>query len=149
MENAPADPQQVAHETSAVMRAGDRAGRAAGVEVPDVAPGRAVATLTVGPDHVNGHGVCHGGYVFLLADTAMAYASNAHGVSALASGAGIDFLRPAREGETLRAEAVERSRSGRSGLYDVTVSTADGTVVAEFRGRTRQVPGLAPVGDQA
>ncbi|WP_083276015.1 hydroxyphenylacetyl-CoA thioesterase PaaI [Pseudonocardia sp. HH130630-07] len=126
------------------MRATDRAARAAGVTVTDVGPGRAVATMTVGPDHANGHGVCHGGYLFLLADAAMAYACNAHGVSTLATGADIAFLRPARAGEVLSAEAVERSLAGRSGLYDVTVRTGDGTAVAEFRGRTRQVPGLAP-----
>ncbi len=145
MENPPAEPEQVAARTAAIMRDGDRASRSAGVDVVAVAPGRATARMTVRPDQVNGHGVCHGGYLFLLADTAMAYASNSHGVSALASGADIAFLRPAREGDALTAEAVERAASGRSGLYDVTVRTADGTVVAEFRGRTRQVPGLSPV----
>ncbi|WP_374228785.1 hydroxyphenylacetyl-CoA thioesterase PaaI [Pseudonocardia sp. ICBG162] len=145
MENPPAAPDQVAARTAAIMRDGDRASRAAGVDVVEVAPGRATATMTVRPDQVNGHGVCHGGYLFLLADTAMAYACNSYGVSALASGADIAFLRPAREGDVLTAEAVERAASGRSGLYDVTVRTADGTVVAEFRGRTRQVPGLSPV----
>ncbi|BBG05569.1 hypothetical protein PSA01_28490 [Pseudonocardia saturnea] len=126
------------------MRAADRAARAAGVEVTEVAPGRAVATMTVGEDHANGHGVCHGGYLFLLADTAMAYACNAHGISALATGADIAFLRPARTGDVLTAEATERALAGRSGLYDVTVRTGDGTVVAELRGRSRQIPGLAP-----
>ncbi|MBC3194578.1 hydroxyphenylacetyl-CoA thioesterase PaaI [Pseudonocardia sp. C8] len=127
------------------MRAGDRAARSAGVEVTEVGPGRAVATMTVAEEHANGHGVCHGGYLFLLADSAMAYASNSHGISALATGADIAFLQPARTGDVLHAEAVERSLAGRSGLYDVTVRTGDGTVVAEFRGRTRQVPGLRPV----
>lgn len=137
------DPQRVAEETAAAMRAADRAARAAGVEITAVGPGRAVATLTVAAEHANGHGVCHGGYLFLLADSAMAYACNAYGVSTLATGADIAFLRPARTGDVLTAEAVERSLAGRAGLYDVTVRTGDGTAVAEFRGRTRQVPGLA------
>ncbi|MEQ3554951.1 hydroxyphenylacetyl-CoA thioesterase PaaI [Pseudonocardia nematodicida] len=149
-------PQRVAEEAAAAMRAADRAARAAGVDLSGVAPGRATATMTVGDDHANGHGICHGGYLFLLADAAMAYASNAHGVSAVASGADITFLRPARTGDVLVAEAVERALAGRSGLYDVTVRIANGPdgpdgpdgsageVVAEFRGRTRQVPGLAP-----
>lgn len=136
-------PQRTAEETAAAMRAADRATRAAGVDVVEVGPGRAVATMTVADEHANGHGVCHGGYLFLLADAAMAYASNSHGTSALATGADIAFLRPARTGDVLRAEAVERSLAGRSGLYDVTVRTGDGAAVAEFRGRTRQVPGLA------
>ena len=137
------DPQRTAEQTASAMRAADRAARAAGVEVVEVGPGRAVAVMTVADEHANGHGVCHGGYLFLLADAAMAYASNSHGTSALATGADIAFLRPARTGEVLRAEAVERSLAGRSGLYDVTVRAGDGTAVAEFRGRTRQVPGLA------
>ncbi|WP_010235815.1 MULTISPECIES: hydroxyphenylacetyl-CoA thioesterase PaaI [unclassified Pseudonocardia] len=142
-ETGTTDPQRTAEESAAAMRAADHAARAAGVEIVDVGPGRAVATMTVSGEHANGHGVCHGGYLFLLADSAMAYACNAYGVSALATGADIAFLRPAATGDVLTAEAVERSLAGRSGLYDVTVRTGDGTVVAEFRGRTRLVPGLA------
>ncbi len=130
------------------MVAADHASRDAGVRLLEVAPGTATAVLTVDEQHVNGHGVCHGGYLFLLADTAMAYACNSYGVSALASGADIAFLRPAALGDELVATAVERARSGRSGLYDTTVRSRgrDGetdTVVAEFRGRTRQVPHMA------
>jgi acyl-CoA thioesterase len=101
--------------------------------------------MTVQERHVNGHGICHGGYLFLLADAALAYASNSHGVSAVAAGADIAFLRPVRLGTELVAEAVERALAGRSGLYDVSVRAGD-EAVAEFRGRTRQVPGLAPPG---
>lgn len=119
----------------------DGASRAAGVRLLEVGAGRAVAVLTVEERHLNGHGIVHGGYLFMLADTAMAFASNA-GVPAVASHAEIDFLRPVRRGAELVAEAVERARAGRSGLWDVTVRDGDG-VVAEFRGRTRQVPGLA------
>nr|WP_219418731.1 hydroxyphenylacetyl-CoA thioesterase PaaI [Pseudonocardia nigra] len=127
------------------MYRADGAGRSAGVRLLDVGPGRARVAMTVEPRHVNGHGICHGGYLFLLADAALAYASNSHGTSAVASGADIAFLRPVALGSELEAEAVERAMTGRSGLYDVTVRAGD-EVVAEFRGRTRQVPGLpAPI----
>ncbi|TCK27716.1 acyl-CoA thioesterase [Pseudonocardia endophytica] len=142
------DPQRVADTTAGAMVAADHASRDAGVRLARVAPGSATAMLTVAEQHVNGHGVCHGGYLFLLADTAMAYACNSYGVSALASGADIAFLRPAALGDELVADAVERARAGRSGLYDVSVRAlgrdgAADTVVAEFRGRTRQVPHMA------
>jgi acyl-CoA thioesterase len=137
------DPLEVARRTAAAMERADAAGRGAGVRLVDVGPGRASVALTVEARHVNGHGICHGGYLFLLADAALAYASNSYGTSAVASGADIAFLRPVALGAQLVAEAVERAKAGRSGLYDVTVRAGD-EVVAEFRGRTRQVPGLAP-----
>lgn len=135
------DSGEVARRSAAAMERADAAARGAGVALLDVRPGRARTTLTVEPRHANGHGICHGGYLFLLADAALAYASNSHGTSAVAAGADIDFLRPVAVGARLVAEAVERSRVGRSGLYDVTVHSGS-EVVAEFRGRTRQVPGL-------
>lgn len=137
------DALAVARRTAAAMERADAAGRSAGVRLLDVGPGRARVALTVEARHVNGHGICHGGYLFLLADAALAYASNSYGTSAVASGADIAFLRPVGLGAELVAEAVERARAGRSGLYDVTVRAGD-EVVAEFRGRTRQVPGLPP-----
>lgn len=137
------DAQQVARESSAAMVAADSAARSTGIRIVDIGPGHATAALTVGERHVNGHGVCHGGVLFLLADTAMAHACNSYGTSTVASGADIAFLRPASLGDELTATAAERALAGRSGLYDVTVRTGDGTAVAEFRGRTRQVPGLA------
>jgi acyl-CoA thioesterase len=137
------DGLQVARRTAAAMERADAAGRGAGVRLLDVGPGRARVALTVEPRHVNGHGICHGGYLFLLADAALAYASNSYGTSAVASGADITFLRPVMLGAELVAEAVERARTGRSGLYDVTIRAGE-EAVAEFRGRTRQVPGLPP-----
>ncbi|MCO1656883.1 hydroxyphenylacetyl-CoA thioesterase PaaI [Pseudonocardia humida] len=125
------------------MERADRAAEGAGVRLLDVGPGRARVAMTVRDRHVNGHGICHGGYLFLLADAALAYASNSHGVSAVAAGADIAFLRPVPHGAELVAEAVERALVGRSGLYDVTVRMGEAPV-AEFRGRTRQVPGLPP-----
>jgi acyl-CoA thioesterase len=134
---------EIARRTAAAMKRADAAGRGAGVRLLDVGPGRARVAMTVEARHVNGHGICHGGYLFLLADAALAYASNSHGTSAVATGADIAFLRPVTLGAELVAEATERARTGRSGLYDVTVRAGD-EAVAEFRGRTRQVPGLKP-----
>jgi acyl-CoA thioesterase len=118
----------------------DEASRGLGIELGPVGPGHAQAAMTVRPDMVNGHGICHGGYLFLLADTAFAFACNTHGLPVVAAGADVTFLRPARLGERLVADAVERALTGRSGLYDVTVRRGD-EVVVEFRGRSRAVPG--------
>ncbi len=95
--------------------------------------------MTVTRDKVQGHGTCHGGYLFLLADTAFAFACNSHGPVTVAQSADIVFVEPAREGDVLEAVAVERVRRGRSGVYDVTVRRLTGEVVAEFRGHSRTV----------
>ena len=101
-------------------------------------PGQAVARLRVTSDRVNGHAIAHGGYVFLLADTAFACACNAAGPATVAAGADIVFVAPAREGDVLTATAAERVAYGRSGVYDVTVRrVSDGEVIAEFRGGSR------------
>lgn len=121
------------------MLAGDAATQGLGIEISDVAVGRATATMRVAAGMVNGHGMAHGGYVFLLADTAFAFACNTHGAAVVAAGADVTFLAPAREGERLTAVATERARAGRSGVYDVTVRAEDGRVVAEFRGRSREL----------
>ena len=114
----------------------DAASRSLGMELIDAADGRATVRMTVTPAMVNGHEIAHGGFVFLLADTAFACACNSHGPVTVAAGADVTFLRPARSGDLLTATASVRSRSGRSGIYDVTVSRGD-EVVAEFRGRSR------------
>jgi acyl-CoA thioesterase len=134
---------ETATRTAAAMQRADAAGNGAGVRLLEVGPGHARTALTVEPRHVNGHGICHGGYLFLLADAAFAYACNSHGVSTVASGGDINFLRPVILGADVTADAVERALAGRSGLYDVTLRV-DGDPVAEFRGRSRQVPGLTP-----
>jgi acyl-CoA thioesterase len=144
-DSAGGDPDEVARRCAAAMLRADAAGRDAGVRLLDVGPGRARAGLTVAARHVNGHGICHGGYLFLLADAAFAYACNSHGTSTVASGADITFVRPVPLGAELVAEATERVLAGRSGVYDVTVRVG-AEVVAEFRGRSRQVPGLPPPG---
>lgn len=134
-------PDEVARRSAAAMLAADAASAAAGVALVDVAPGRAVATMTVTPQMLNGHAIAHGAFVFLLADTTFAVACNSYGERALAAGCDITYLSPARAGDELVAEATERARSGRSGLYDVSVRRADGTPVAELRGRSRTVGG--------
>ena len=142
------DESEIARRCAEAMYDADRASRRLGIVISDIAPGRATATMTVTEDMVNGHGIGHGGYVFTLADTAFAFACNTYNEVTVAAGADIDFLAPARAGDVLSASAVERSRAGRSGLYDVTVRTADGGVIAEFRGRSRSIGG-ALVGSDA
>lgn len=136
----PADAQTLAERSAARMYAGDLASQAAGITVHDVAPGRATARMAVGDTMINGHDIAHGGYVFMLADTAFAFACNTYGTPTVAQACDIVFVRPARLGEELLASARERARYGRSGIYDVTV-TAGGELVAEFRGRSRTLPG--------
>jgi acyl-CoA thioesterase len=131
------DALALARACADAMWAEDRASRQLGMRLEDVAPGRCRMAMTVRDDMVNGHGVCHGGFIYALADSAMAFASNAYGERALAQHNSITYVRPGRLGETLLAEATERVRSGRTGLYDVRVTGDDGGVVAEFRGQTR------------
>jgi acyl-CoA thioesterase len=114
----------------------DKASQALGIELVSAAHGTAVTRMRVTADMVNGHGMTHGGYVFLLADTTFALACNATGTVTVAAGADITFLRPTAEGDELEARATERASNGRSGVYDVTV-TRGGDVIAEFRGRSR------------
>jgi acyl-CoA thioesterase len=116
-----------------------------------VEPGRAVLGMTVSDTMVNGHGLCHGGFIFMLADSAFATACNSYNRRAVGQHCAITYLNPARSGDRLLARAIERSRAGRSGLYDVTVTGEEGSVIAEFRGHSRMiegeiVPGLAPTG---
>jgi acyl-CoA thioesterase len=125
-------------DTARQMWAGDPASRAMGMELRELAPGRAVVAMTVRPDMDNGHAVAHGGLVAALADSAFALACNSRGVPTVAGGFEVTFLEPAHEGDVLVATAEERTLRGRSGIYDVTLRRAD-TVIAEFRGRSRQL----------
>ena len=121
------------------MWAEDRASRGMGMRLDYVSAGRARLSMTIAEPMTNGHGICHGGFIFSLADSAMAFAANPRGEAAVAQHAAITYVRPGRVGEVLIAEAVERMHAGRSGMYDVRVSTADGELVAEFRGHTRTI----------
>jgi acyl-CoA thioesterase len=120
----------------------DQATRLLGIVLSQFGDGRAVASMRVTAAMVNGHGMAHGGYVFLLADTAFAYACNSRGPVTVAAGAEISFVAAARLGDELTATAEERTRYGRNGLYDITVHREDPhgrTVIAEFRGRSRVI----------
>jgi acyl-CoA thioesterase len=122
----------------AAMLAADRASAALGIEVLEHGPGWARARMAVRGDMVNGHDIAHGGLIFTLADTAFACACNGWGPATVAAGADISFLRPARLGDVLEADARVRARRGRSGIYDVTVRRGD-DVIAEFRGRSSEL----------
>lgn len=132
--------EDLARRASEAMWAADAASGALGMTVEQVAFGNAMVRMRVRPDMVNGHGVCHGGLIFTLADSAFAVACNTHNRRTVAQGADITFLAPVHEGDDLLAVAHERHRGERSGIYDVTVYR-ENTVVAEFRGRSREIPG--------
>jgi acyl-CoA thioesterase len=102
--------------------------------------------MPVREDMVNGHHICHGGMIFTLADTAFAYACNSYNQNTVASACQIDFIAPAHEGETLEAEATERSATGRTGVYDVTVRTNAGKIIALFRGKSHRIGGEVIIG---
>jgi acyl-CoA thioesterase len=119
----------------------DVASRSLGIELIELADGLAVVRMRVTGAMVNGHAIGHGGYVFLLADTAFACACNSRGPVTVAAGASITFLAPVGEGDVLTARAEERVLFGRSGIYDVTVRRGD-QVVAEFRGQSRTLAQL-------
>ena len=123
------------------MYARDATCKTLGITIDDVGPGRAVLRMRVTDTMTNGHGTAHGGYLFLLADAAFAYACNSHGPVAVAHTAQMTFLRPASVGDVLVAEATERGRHGRDGLYDVTVSRPGDGVIAEFRGHSVTLAG--------
>ena len=129
-----------ARRSAEAMWAGDRASQALGMRIVEVGPGRAVLEMPVREDMVNGHAIGHGGLTFTLADSAFAFACNSYNRRAVAAAAEIRFLAPTRVGDLLVAEAVERSREGRDGVYDVTVRCGD-TVVAEFVGRSKEIRG--------
>ncbi|UCV03859.1 hydroxyphenylacetyl-CoA thioesterase PaaI [Dechloromonas denitrificans] len=140
--------QTLADATATAMWARDRAAQALGMKIVRVQPGKALLTMAVRGDMVNGHHICHGGMIFSLADTAFAYSCNSYNKNTVASACHIDFLAPAREGETLEAESIEQSASGRTGVYDVTVRTADGRTVALFRGKSYRISGEVIAGLQ-
>lgn len=134
-------PDELAHAVGQAMYEADAASRALGFELVEVRAGYARMRAAVRPDFLNGHGICHGGLIFALADSTFAFACNSYNVNAVASGCSIEFLRPVRGGEVLTAEAVEQTVSGRTGIYDIRVSNGRGETVAMFRGKSAHIKG--------
>lgn len=134
------DPRRTAELSAQAMWADDAASQALGMKIVDVGPGTATVSMTVRDDMVNGHAIGHGGFTFTLADSAFAFACNSYNRRTVAQSCTITYLAPTRLGQVLVAEATERSRVGRSGIYDITVR-CDGEVVAEFRGTSREIGG--------
>lgn len=134
-------PKERAEASAAAMWANDAASKWFGMEITEMDEGRAVLELTVAEHHCNGHGICHGGVTFSLADSAFAFACNSRNQATVAQHNLISYLAPGRAGDRLRAEAVEVSLQGRSGIYDIKVTKEDGTVIAEFRGFSRAIKG--------
>ncbi|MGC9155156.1 MAG: hydroxyphenylacetyl-CoA thioesterase PaaI [Ferrimicrobium sp.] len=130
--------QELAQACAKAMYARDVASQALGIEVAEVGPGLADLTMQVTDAMVNGHGICHGGYLFLFADTAFAFACNTYNVVTVAQSAAVEFIVPVYRGEWLDARAREVTRFGRNGLYDVAVERG-GEVVALFHGRSRSL----------
>ncbi len=133
--------QPLAEAVRDAMYGRDHAAQALGITVEAIGPGFARCRMTVRQDMLNGHDTCHGGFTFTLADAAFAYACNACNRATVALGADISFLAPARQGDVLIATAHEQSRAGRTGVYDVEVTRADGTKVALFRGTSYETRG--------
>jgi acyl-CoA thioesterase len=133
--------QALAERVAAGMYSRDRASQALGMKIASVRPGHAELVMTVRGDMLNGHAICHGGFIFSLADSAFAFACNSYNLTTVASGCAIDFVAPAREGDALTAVAHERSVSGRTGVYDIEVRNQRGETVALFRGKSYRIKG--------
>ena len=134
-------PEAIAQEVARQMWADDRASQALGMEILEVLPGRARLRMTVRRDMTNGHGICHGGFIFLLADSTFAFACNSRNQKAVAASAEIHFLVAAHEGDVLSAEGVEQHLAGRSGVYDTRVTDQNGRLIALFRGKSATIKG--------
>jgi acyl-CoA thioesterase len=134
-------PQELAQACADAMWAEDAASRGLGMKIVTVGPGTAVVTMTVREDMVNGHGICHGGYLFTLADSAFAFACNTYDQVTVAAAADITFIKAAELGDVLTAAGAEQVRYGRSGIYDIVVTDQEGEMVATFRGRSRTIGG--------
>lgn len=133
--------QAMARACADAMWAEDSATQGLGMELGAVTPGRATIQMRVTQPMVNGHGMCHGGYIFTLADSAFAFACNTYNTRVVAQHCSITYLNMARLGDVLTATGVEASRQGRSGIYDITVTNQTGAVIAIFRGHSRTIKG--------
>lgn len=135
------DANEIARLSGIAMWRDDKASQGLGMEILEVGPGNAKLVMPVTERMLNGHGTCHGGFIFSLADSAFAFACNSHGQPAVAQHCSVTYITPGRLGMRLIADARERQRGERSGIYDITVRDETGTVVAEFRGHSRTLPG--------
>ena len=135
------DPQALAELAGKTMYERDPASQALGMTLDAIRPGYARMRMRVREDMLNGHGTCHGGYIFILADSAFAFACNSHNFNTVGAGCTIDYLAPGRAGDVLVAEAVEQALAGKTGVYDVVVTDQDGRKVALFRGKSHRVAG--------
>lgn len=133
--------QEIAQKCAAAMYAKDTASRALGITLKHIAPGEATMQMTVRDDMLNGHGICHGGLIFTLADTAFAYACNSYNKVAVAAGCSIEFLKSGQAHDVLAAHAKEQAQQGRHGIYDITVRNGSDEVIALFRGKSTQIAG--------
>lgn len=141
------DAGEIARACAEAMWAEDSASKGLGMQLISVEPGRAVLAMTITEAMVNGHNIAHGGFIFTLADSTFAFACNTYNQRTVAQQCAITFLAPGKLGDRLISKGVERYRSGRSGIYDITVTREDGTVIAEFRGHSRTIEGtLLPAG---
>jgi len=134
--------QALAELAGRTMYARDPASQALGMTLDEIRPGYARMRMRVRADMLNGHATCHGGYIFMLADSAFAFACNSHNFNTVGAGCTIDYLAPGREGELLVAEAVEQALLGKTGVYDVTVTNGEGRTLALFRGKSHRVSGM-------
>ena len=134
-------PDDLARAVGRAMYEADACSRALGFELAEVRPGYARMRAVIRPDFLNGHGICHGGLIFTLADSTFAFACNSYNVNTVASGCSIEFLRPVHGGDVLTAEAVEQTISGRTGIYDIRVANGAGETVAMFRGKSAHIKG--------
>lgn len=141
--------QRIAEAVRDVMFANDRASRGLGMEIAAIAPGTATLTMTVRADMLNGFDICHGGLVTTLADSTFAFACNSHNEMTVASGFAIDIVAASRLGDVLTATARETSLSGRTGVYDITITNQRDELVAVFRGRSYRIKGKPVVPDLA
>lgn len=135
-------PEELARRVGETMFAADTAARETmGMELLACEPGRAVMRMAVREAHLNGHKICHGGFIFTLADTTFAYACNSRNQVTVAAGASIEFLKPGQLGDVLSCEGVEQMLQGRHGIYDMKVSNQRGEIVAMFRGKSAAIAG--------
>ena len=136
------DAKEIAQQVGETLFAVDIASKdTMGMALISCEPGRAVLRMAVTERHLNGHQICHGGFIFTLADSTFAFACNSHNKNAVAAGCSIEFLKPGKLGDVLTCEGIEQTLSGRHGIYDMKVTNQNGEVIAMFRGQSAQIPG--------